>query len=61
MTSTIIVLVALLILPLLSFLCYLFACSMLAKRTGQQLKSVSRSSVHAFSVEFYEDRHETET
>lgn len=59
MAGTIIVLLALLILPPLIHLCFLVACSMLAKRTGQRLKTVSRSSIHAFSVEFHEDRHET--
>jgi hypothetical protein len=59
MLGTILVLLALLILYSLINLGFLFACSVLAKHTGQRLKSVSRSSIHAFSVEFHEDRHES--
>lgn len=50
------VLVVVLIAQPLIFLFVLFTASRLARRTGQQLKSVSRSSTHGYTAEF-DDNH----
>ncbi len=56
MASTVIVLVLLLICRLLAPLLALVATSLLAKRNGQALKSMSWSSRHGYTAEFFEPK-----
>jgi hypothetical protein len=58
MASTILVLVTPLIVGaghLVLWLVSFVATSRLAKRNGQRIKSMSKSLVHGFQVEFFED------
>jgi hypothetical protein len=54
MASTPVVLVAMLIVHLLAPLVALAAASLLARRNGRALKSMSWSSLHGFIAEFFE-------
>ena len=56
MASTAFVLATLLISRLLAPLVALAATSLLAKRYGQDLKSMSWSSVHGYTAEFFEKK-----
>jgi hypothetical protein len=53
MASTLAVLVVLLIVHLVAMFAFLAACFWLARRNGQDLKSVSLSPCRTLSAEFY--------
>ena len=55
MTGTILVLFIVLIIHLLAFISLVVIASMLAKRSGQQIKMVSWSPTHGFTAEFHEN------
>lgn len=56
MASTVLVLVLMLICRLLGLLLVMVATSLLAKRSGQAVKSMSWSLRHGYTAEFFEPK-----